>query len=316
MSLTPYAAPRPTNLHTPDAPHSSVPVRTPRTGFTLIELLVVIAIIAILAAILFPVFAQARSKARQASCVSDLKQVGLGIMQYAQDYDETLVNHYYKDAASAYAGGVSRPPGTTATNYKWMDAIQPYVKNNAIFNCPEQGSGGYLDPATIRSADQTTIYGPYIPQTQITAISRNYGSYCMNSAYWGLHQNNPPVPGNPPVSVDSPPAFWHLAQLQAPSTTVWVGDSDGEFAIDGAATNNTPGQFAYTAPVMETWHSYPKFGNLVARHQGKCDVLWCDGHVKPVSLEALSTQETDASRNGQTSGLKVLAPFTVEADPN
>jgi prepilin-type N-terminal cleavage/methylation domain-containing protein/prepilin-type processing-associated H-X9-DG protein len=92
-------------------------------GFTLIELLVVIAIIAILAAILFPVFAKAREKARQSSCLSNVKQIVLGLLMYAQDYDETL------PMARIYStqGGVS---------YGWYDCITPYVKNTQIFKCP------------------------------------------------------------------------------------------------------------------------------------------------------------------------------------
>ena len=98
-----------------------------RRGFTLIELLVVIAIIAILAAILFPVFAKAREKARQSSCLSNVKQLSLAIMQYAQDYDERL---------PMYADG--------RYSYNWDVAIAPYVKNTQVFNCPS-ASGG---PAT------------------------------------------------------------------------------------------------------------------------------------------------------------------------
>jgi prepilin-type N-terminal cleavage/methylation domain-containing protein/prepilin-type processing-associated H-X9-DG protein len=97
-----------------------------RRGFTLIELLVVIAIIAILAAILFPVFARAREKARQTSCLSNLKQIGLGFMQYAQDFDETLPTDW-----------ITIPPGTPWTNhYSWRAAIFPYVRNTQIFTCP------------------------------------------------------------------------------------------------------------------------------------------------------------------------------------
>ncbi|MDR3710712.1 MAG: DUF1559 domain-containing protein, partial [Capsulimonadaceae bacterium] len=91
-------------------------MRTSRTheGFTLIELLVVIAIIAILAAILFPVFAKAREKARQASCQSNMKQLGIGFVQYVQDYDERFPSTAY-----------------------WGSQIYPYEKSTGVFKCPD-----------------------------------------------------------------------------------------------------------------------------------------------------------------------------------
>jgi prepilin-type N-terminal cleavage/methylation domain-containing protein/prepilin-type processing-associated H-X9-DG protein len=91
-----------------------------RTGFTLIELLVVIAIIAILAAILFPVFARAREKARQTSCLANSKQIALGVLMYAQDYDEQLMLN-----ARTVAGG----------GY-WYERVAPYLKNLQILQCP------------------------------------------------------------------------------------------------------------------------------------------------------------------------------------
>ena len=103
-----------------------------RRGFTLIELLVVIAIIAILAAILFPVFAKAREKARQTSCLSNLKQLALGIQMYAQDYDERFGPMFF------YEGGNS-----AGSLYWWEDMLQPYVKNYQIVRCPSMTPTGY-----------------------------------------------------------------------------------------------------------------------------------------------------------------------------
>jgi prepilin-type N-terminal cleavage/methylation domain-containing protein/prepilin-type processing-associated H-X9-DG protein len=95
-----------------------------RRAFTLIELLVVIAIIAILAAILFPVFAKAREKARQSSCSSNIKQINLAIMQYAQDYDETFV-----------MGGNGAP-----LNRRWHQLIDPYMKSSQVLVCPSRNT--------------------------------------------------------------------------------------------------------------------------------------------------------------------------------
>jgi prepilin-type N-terminal cleavage/methylation domain-containing protein/prepilin-type processing-associated H-X9-DG protein len=117
-----------------------------RRGFTLIELLVVIAIIAILAAILFPVFAKAREKARQTSCLSNLKQLGLGMMMYAQDYDETIC--WYN-----MFGSTTTPPDPGDRNFNspdgvnyynsWPTLIMPYVKNSQMFKCPSTSNHNY-----------------------------------------------------------------------------------------------------------------------------------------------------------------------------
>ncbi|MCD6352263.1 MAG: DUF1559 domain-containing protein, partial [Armatimonadetes bacterium] len=104
-----------------------------RRGFTLIELLVVIAIIAILAAILFPVFAKAREKARQASCMSNLKQIALGLLMYVQDYDGRFMC-------------IRQGPGG------WNKNVQPYVKNWQVFVCPSFNE-------YVRTCGPTTSHG-------------------------------------------------------------------------------------------------------------------------------------------------------------
>lgn len=122
------------------------PFGTKKFGFTLIELLVVIAIIAILAAILFPVFGRARENARRSSCQSNLKQIGLGVMQYTQDYDEKYPMRYY--------GGAT--PVAVQNANSWRRQIFPYVKSAQLFSCPSNtnntGVAEDSDPATMTAA--------------------------------------------------------------------------------------------------------------------------------------------------------------------
>src|SRR5471032_3062991 len=115
--------------------------RSQRAGFTLIELLVVIAIIAILASILFPVFARARENARRASCQSNEKQIGLGIAQYTQDYDEKLpINH--SNLSQNYGVQFYNDPGA---NMNYLTSILPYTKSTQIYLCPSASPS--TDPA-------------------------------------------------------------------------------------------------------------------------------------------------------------------------
>jgi prepilin-type N-terminal cleavage/methylation domain-containing protein/prepilin-type processing-associated H-X9-DG protein len=118
-----------------------------KRGFTLIELLVVIAIIAILAAILFPVFAQAREAARKSSCSSNLKQLGTALMMYTQDNDEITPPSAICPAGVTF----TYPNNSTGTCWLWYHPLFPYIKNYGVYNCPSappsmQYTGGYHPP--------------------------------------------------------------------------------------------------------------------------------------------------------------------------
>src|SRR6187402_1482213 len=127
-------------------------VKTQIKGFTLIELLVVIAIIAILAAILFPVFAKVREKARQTSCLSNQKQIGLGIMQYNQDNDEDYPLLRVNDPVATYGGNGFE------TDFWWSQAIYPYVKSERVYVCPSNPDTGPVCP-------NKTTFAPFIHES-------------------------------------------------------------------------------------------------------------------------------------------------------
>ena len=249
-----------------------------RTGFTLIELLVVIAIIAILAAILFPVFARARENARRASCQSNLKQIGLGMIQYVQDYDEKIAPSEVYNYTDTTAVGV----GTDT--YKWMDAIFPYVKSEQIFNCPSQTL-----PRTVG-----VTFKPY----QFRKSGFWYGSYGINA----INYNGTLTTAKPPVS------FFRtglgivfttsMSEVVVPATTFWIADNgnitigglSGAYMID-EGSDPTPNYTINTSTAPRTLtvsgNNYP---NVEARHLDTANVLYCDGHVKAQKLDAMTSK--------------------------
>jgi prepilin-type N-terminal cleavage/methylation domain-containing protein/prepilin-type processing-associated H-X9-DG protein len=156
-------------------------------GFTLIELLVVIAIIAILAAILFPVFAKAREKARQSSCLSNVKQLSLAVFQYAQDYDEMLP--------------VYINPFVPVGSQYWFEAAGPYMKNTQIMQCPSRknrtyGYGWNIDEMGYGSSTNcgpAVAYGTIQKPAETIWIAESTGAgiypprWVTNSAYQYLY---------------------------------------------------------------------------------------------------------------------------------
>ena len=251
-----------------------------RTGFTLIELLVVIAIIAILAAILFPVFAKAREKARQASCQSNEKQLGLGILQYVQDNDES------------FPVGIQNANSTSvAWGQGWGGEIYPYVKSAGVYKCPDDpGSGtraGLYEMSNTRS-----ITGPASAATYPAAFNAQVPvSYGYNRDLIDVSTNA----GAPRT----------LAILAGPASTVMLYECQGEMAdvtnagtaygvTDGAspASNGTQwngnngapyvtGQFVGTPAASVYFAANPV-------HTNGANYLLADGHVKYLTSAAVS----------------------------
>ena len=150
-------------------------------GFTLIELLVVIAIIAILAAILFPVFARAREKARQTSCLSNIKQMGLAVIQYVQDYDECYP-FGYRGTGGEFSPvmNATRAAGAWVA---WFDAIYPYVKNVQVYVCPSyNGSQDY----NYNPWMWPRSYTPATP-TRLVNVSAPAETIMLYDTYNGFH---------------------------------------------------------------------------------------------------------------------------------
>jgi prepilin-type N-terminal cleavage/methylation domain-containing protein/prepilin-type processing-associated H-X9-DG protein len=213
-----------------------------QSAFTLIELLVVIAIIAILAAILFPVFAQAREKARQAACLSNTKQIGLGLMMYTQDWDSTYPLPIFDNAGSS--GRVYR-----LRRYA-IEQIATYIKNDAVLMCPSTD----LSDAFITASNQVT-----------TPPGLLYTTYGMNVE---RNDANDPNEG----------AFSYLgifgkseSDLTEPAATIAIGDAMN-FGISSTAMTPWSGNKLGMA-----W-SVTAAG--VKRHNNGVNLAWADGHSK------------------------------------
>lgn len=223
-----------------------------RTGFTLIELLVVIAIIAILAAILFPVFAQAREKGRQAVCQSNERQIGLAILQYTQDYDETFPPSNYNDPAEAV-----NPSPTT-----WMFIIDDYIK------------AGYPEAAAATGSSVSSVYEcPDYLATAVAADPTPAHSYVSNANIL-----IPWITGTGETAATNPPKS--IASLNTPASDVLIAEAAGGSRIftwgdDVDTAAPIPGE---TAAVFGSCQAIYLRARL--RHTGGSDYLFADGHVK------------------------------------
>lgn len=243
-----------------------------RSGFTLIELLVVIAIIAILAAILFPVFARARENARRASCQSNLKQIGLGVMQYLQDYDEKYPRADPGGIQAYYVPG----QGTSYDGYfpygHWRFTIQPYVKSTQLFACPSS-------PATLQGIGLAAVGAPRSTM-QVYPDSPNYGA-------------------NENVLVTRDTPSFSAAGIGGASLLPMITDSSALLFTDPlrVMAANTPAGGG--GPQDHSRRYNVQLTDLIethTRHLGGSNICYADGHVKFLTQKAMGIDPTRSAQ--------------------
>lgn len=221
------------------------------SGFTLIELLVVIAIIAILAAILFPVFAQARESARKTQCLSNTKQIGTAVMMYVQDYDETLF-------VQPWPGGCTEVSGNANPNHPrqhWATIIFPYVKNGGVFDCTNYAG------TTFTAAYALHNCGSGINSQRIVP----FVEYGLNEPLFARQSNGLPIATT-------------LAQMQESASIGIIADNNYIFSWSNCILGSldTTSYRRYWPEGRNGWEFYQ--GR--PRHQGGMNFIYADGHSK------------------------------------
>ncbi len=264
------------------SPAHSQPARAGGRGFTLIELLVVIAIIAILAAILFPVFAQARDAARKATCISNLKQVGNALTMYVQDYDESLCPVTWGDSCRPSGNpGAGRTDSAYDGMASWPIVLQPYAKSIGIYACPSDPvKGGFAKTGSLCYEKQLTSNnwpGAYPGIAGSNADLRKVLPLSYAANYF-LSRTTPTSVNNPAADL---PGGVSLASINHPSQLFFASEV-------GSGTAGFAGY--YIAPGYGNGTGDTRWQNGKRHADGRV-WLFVDGHAKWTR----DTPNTDAS---------------------
>jgi prepilin-type N-terminal cleavage/methylation domain-containing protein/prepilin-type processing-associated H-X9-DG protein len=279
--------------------------RRRRIGFTLIELLVVIAIIAILAAILFPVFAQAREKARQAACLSNMKQIGLGMSMYVQDYDETFPHSPWNTQAIGTADNDSGNPNYK-TRFTWIWQLYPYIKNRAVWVCPSDPNPRAPGTAYSRSPGEWGIptpnsYGvnmhlfPYV----VKAEERCTGD-CKGAITWFANNQARSL-----ASIETPANMYAISDSGRCVMEPWWVDVTSRYANYDRHYNWGEGGGGIVAT---KWPSRVN-EDRVHRHLKGSVIVFADGHAgwRPAGRICSGVKEYDKGYNCPDGGESMMA---------
>ena len=257
------------------------------SAFTLIELLVAIAIIAILAAILFPVFAQAREKARQTACLSNLKQISTATLMYVQDFDETFPHRTWNGGTGACfdptplgVTGVSNP---FCSSINWYSQIQPYLKNNGVYVCPS---------ASAPSRNYRTTSNSYgVPIVLNYGINDQIYSFTPNDFSLGA-----PNAGPVPMSALSTPAdtYYITDSLSETFNPYWMDRIRLANLKTGELGQNCNVSKPYDSPTLNATPSLVSN----ARHQGGVNMVYTDGHAKYRQIMQISCSRGTVASEG------------------